>query len=215
MNSKTGWVIKKESGGKTSWYQGSWVKWFNIMFLKPFSNYCSKPEYTTLCEYNMPNIINGTQKLARCFTTKLEHLSLTVPNRILLAPWIYLPCNSNVHQDRAGSHGCLWAGKQLLAGVQRLELLIQVWARGLSPLLGCEVCGYAVTRMYLHKPTQLFTCPHVISSNHMKKWRKHLLEALSTLWVGYYKAWVRHSQLVSHSAPEALPIPTFSASLGG
>lgn len=134
----------------------------------------------------------------------------------LLAPWIYLPCNSNLHQDRAGSHGCLWAGKQLTNWLgSRLELLIQVWARRLSPLLGREVCEYAVKRMYLHKPTQLFKCPHVISSNHMKKWRKHLLEALSTVWVGYYRAWVRCNQLVSHSDPEALPIPTFSASLGG
>lgn len=97
----------------------------------------------------------------------------------------------------------------------RLELLIQVWVRRLSPLQGCEVCGYALKRIYLHKPTQLFKCPHVIGSNHMKKWRKHLLEALSTIWVGYYRAWVRCSQLVSHSNPEALPIPTFSASLGG
>lgn len=59
--------------------------------------------------------------------------------------------------------------------------------------------------------------PHAINSNDAKtSEEKHLLETLSTIWVGHHKAWDKHSQLNPYNvADEDLPTPVFSASSRG
>lgn len=68
----------------------------------------------------MPNFINGTQKLTRCFTMNLEHLSLTVPNRILAGtmniPALQLQPPSG--QSRISWMFVSWKAAHKLAGEQ-------------------------------------------------------------------------------------------------
>jgi len=99
------------------------------------------------------------------------------------------------------------AGKQVLVKVQRLGCSVQLWERGLSPLLEWEMCGYMVRAKGVYD-----TNPHSFSRVSMwsivmmqKSKEKRLLQILNAVWVGYHRAWDRHSQLDHSSAPDEGP----------
>lgn len=97
---------------------------------------------SAICPQSQPNFLNGVQKLARCSPKEVWHLSLTVPNKLLLTPWMYLACSFNLHCDSSESHGCLW-GCSWKAGAgwgEKTEVISSELGKLSS--LESEVCGY-------------------------------------------------------------------------
>lgn len=167
------------------------------------------------------NFLNGIWNLARCFTKKAKHLSPDWPAQAPAGTTNIFGAQlqpASMLEQHLMDICEVAAGKQALVAVQRLGCSVQLWERGLSPLLEWEVCGYMVRAKGMY-----YTNPHSFSRVSMwsivmmqKNEEKHLLQMLSTVWVGHHRAWERHSQLGPCSVTdEGLPIPVFSASLGG